>query len=38
MSLPEALTKVLDQSIEFVYALGPIFEPTVFLGKWKLRW
>jgi hypothetical protein len=37
MSLPEALTKVLDQSIEFVYALGPIFEPTVFLVPGVVR-
>ena len=33
MSLPTALTNVLDGALEFIYSLQPYVEPTVVLGK-----
>ena len=32
--LPTAVTKVLDQGLEFIYSYGPVFEPTVVLGAY----
>ena len=31
--LTDNVNKVLHESIEYVYNLAPIFEPTVVLGK-----
>ena len=33
MQLPLVLTEVIDKALEAVYGLGPVFEPTVVLGK-----
>ena len=33
MELPEALTNVLDQSIQFIYSFEPLVVPTVCLGE-----
>jgi len=32
MELPVAVTNFLDKSLEHIYALGQVFEPTVVLG------
>jgi hypothetical protein len=31
-ALPLAFTKVLDQALESIYGLGPVFAPSVVLG------
>jgi len=33
MELPIAFTGALDQTLESIYALGKVFEPTVVLGE-----
>lgn len=33
LQLPEFFTAFLDASLEKIYALGPVFEPSVVLGK-----
>jgi hypothetical protein len=34
MDLPVALTNVIDQGLELIYSLGPVFQPTVVLGTY----
>ena len=36
MALPEVLTRILDNGLEFVYGLEPYVTPTVVLGKHAL--
>jgi hypothetical protein len=34
--LPDAITKVLDAGIAFIYSFQPMVEPTVVLGRFSL--
>lgn len=38
VALPEAVTSVIDQSIQFVYSLEPLVAPTLILGKKGFGW
>ena len=33
IALPEAVTNILDSSLEAIYSLEPLVAPTVVLGK-----
>jgi len=32
MQIPEAVTSVIDDGLEFIYSFQPLVEPTLFLG------
>jgi hypothetical protein len=33
--VPEVAYETIDRALEAIYSLGPIFEPTLILGKWS---
>lgn len=37
MELPEAVTSVIDEGLEYIYGFGPVFEPTVVLAPEFLK-
>lgn len=36
--LPEAVTSVVDQAIQFIYSFEPLVAPSVFLGEYCIYW